>query len=134
MQLYKKILVTIDCSEVDEIIVNHVAQLAKIHGSTVCLIHAIHAHTLDENNALSERALKCIRQYTAIFQKNSVESQTLIRNGEPYPVIAAEIGSGDYDLVAMATHGHGVIGDFLFGSVSDKLKHTIDLPLLLIKA
>jgi len=34
----------------------------------------------------------------------------------------------------MATHGHGLLGDLLFGSVSDKLKHRIQVPLLLIKS
>ncbi|MGA8178481.1 MAG: universal stress protein [Desulfobacterales bacterium] len=34
-----------------------------------------------------------------------------------------EIDKKDYDLIAMATHGHGFSGDLLFGCVSDKLKH-----------
>jgi len=34
----------------------------------------------------------------------------------------------------MATHGHTFIKDILFGSVSDRLKHKIDIPLLLLKS
>ena len=37
-------------------------------------------------------------------------------------------------LVAMATHGHTLIGDILFGSVSESLKHKISIPLLLLKS
>ncbi|NOU36454.1 MAG: universal stress protein [Kiritimatiellaceae bacterium] len=42
-----------------------------------------------------------------------------------------EIETGDYDLVAMATHGHKFLGDILSGSVSESLKHKIRIPLLL---
>ncbi len=46
---------------------------------------------------------------------------------------SCEIETGEYDLVAMATHGHNFFGDILFGSVSDSLKHKINVPLLLLK-
>jgi universal stress protein A len=132
--MYKKILVTIDCSTVDDVIVDHVAELAEIHESSVFLIHAIHAHTRDEDQALNNRAREHLERHATTLAKRGIEAQIIVRNGEPYPVISAEVASGQYDLVAMATHGHGAIGDFLYGSVSDKLKHAIEIPLLLIKA
>jgi len=58
----------------------------------------------------------------------------VLRSGEPDTEILAEIEQHDYDLVAMATHGHSFIGDMLFGSVSRTLKHRIRIPLLLIGA
>lgn len=58
----------------------------------------------------------------------------MIRSGEPDAEILAEIAATDYDLVAMATHGHTFIGDLLFGSVSQSLKHKISIPLLLLKS
>jgi len=53
--------------------------------------------------------------------------------GEPGEQILKEIEKGDYDLVAMATHGHKFPGDLLFGSVSNILKHKICIPLLRLK-
>jgi nucleotide-binding universal stress UspA family protein len=58
----------------------------------------------------------------------------MVRTGEPDREILAEIQGKDYDLVAMATHGHKLLGDILFGSVSRRLEHRIDIPLLLLKA
>jgi universal stress protein A len=63
-----------------------------------------------------------------------IDAHYLIRSGEPDDEILDEIDSGDYDMVAMATHGHSFFGDLLFGSVSRTLKHKINIPLLLIKA
>ena len=57
MQLYKKILVTIDCSDVDGPILAHAGALARQNNAEVVLMHVIHAHTLDQDRALRDKAL-----------------------------------------------------------------------------
>ena len=66
------------------------------------------------------------------MQAEGIDVRSIIKSGEPEEEIIREIETGDYDLVAMATHGHTFIGDILFGSVSDSLKHKISIPLLLL--
>jgi len=134
MQVYKNILVTIDCSPVDEVILRHVSALARQNDARVCLLHVVHSHTLDQDRALREKAQSCLEACRAMLQAQGVEARTLIRGGEPDAQILEEIAGADYDLVAMATHGHRFIGDILFGSVSESLKHKISIPLLLLKA
>jgi nucleotide-binding universal stress UspA family protein len=134
MQLYKKILVTIDCSPVDDVIVRHIAQLAKIHGSLVSLIHVVHSHTRDEDRALGDRACACLQAHADELTKQGITVNQIIKRGEPSPLLLEEIASGGYDLVAMATHGHRLLGDFIYGSVSETIKHAIAIPILLIKA
>ena len=38
------------------------------------------------------------------------------------------------DLIAMSTHGHRFISDLLYGSTADKVRHLVDVPVLLLKA
>ena len=133
MQIYKKILVTIDCSEVDGPIVTHVGALAQQNDAQVVLMHVIHAHTLDQDRALREKSSIAMKTHLAKMQLQGVDVRSIIKSGEPEVEIMKEIENGDYDLVAMATHGHNFIGDILFGSVSDSLKHKISIPLLLLK-
>ena len=57
----------------------------------------------------------------------------VLRSGEPETEILAEVKSSDYDLVAMALHGHTFMADALLGSVSRSLKHSIRIPLLLLR-
>ncbi|MGE4489988.1 MAG: universal stress protein [Kiritimatiellales bacterium] len=133
MQVYKKILVTIDCSKVDDAIIRHVAPLAIQNQAEVCLLHVAHAHTLDQRRALRSHAETCLEQHCSELRRQNINVCKLIRDGEPDEQILREIESGNYDLVAMATHGHKFLGDILFGSVSKKLKHRIGIPLLLIK-
>jgi len=134
MQVYRNILVTIDCSPVDEAIVKHVSALARQNDAKVCLLHVVHSHTLDQDRALREKAQSCLEAGRTMLQAQGVDACTLIRSGEPDAQILEEIAGGDYDLVAMATHGHRFIGDAFFGSVSESLKHKISIPLLLLKA
>lgn len=134
MQIYKKIMVTIDCSPVDETILKHVAALAIQNKAEVYLLHVVHSHTLDQNRVLREHCETCLSGYRDALSRQGIKVHVVIRSGEPDVEILDEIDKDDYDLIAMATHGHGFLGDLLFGSVSDKLKHRTQVPLLLIKA
>jgi Universal stress protein UspA and related nucleotide-binding proteins len=33
----------------------------------------------------------------------------------------------------MTTHGHRLVGDLLLGSTADKVRHQVDVPVLLLK-
>lgn len=133
MQVYKKILVTLDCSPVDDVIIEHVSTLAQQNRAQVFLLHVVHSHTLDQERVLREQAEAALHSRCENLQAQGIEAHSVIRSGEPDSEILKEIEVKDYDLVAMATHGHSFIGDILFGSVSRTLKHRIDIPLLLIK-
>jgi nucleotide-binding universal stress UspA family protein len=57
----------------------------------------------------------------------------LLLSGEPEEELEKAINQGDYDLVAMGTHGHTGFEDLLYGSVSRYLKHRITVPLLMVR-
>ena len=132
MQVYKKILVTMDCSSVDDAIVDHVSALALQNNAQVYLLHVVHSHTLDEDRVLHKRAKASLKTRCEALQAQGITAHMVIKSGEPDAEILKEIEGKDYDLVAMGTHGHSFIGDILFGSVSRTLKHKIRIPLLLI--
>lgn len=133
MGFYRKILVLLDCSPVDDVIIDHVKGLAKAEEASVVLLHVVHSHTLDQDRALGERARSCGARRAAEFEALSIPVETLLLSGEPEVEIVKHVRHGDYDLLALATHGHKVFSDILYGSVSDHLKHELDIPLLLIK-
>ena len=132
MQVYKNILVAMDCSPVDEAIIEHVSALAIQNSARVHLLHVVHSHTLDQERALRERAQTCLAEHGGALKSQGVEINVIVRSGEPDEEILKEIDEHEYDLVAMATHGHSFLADIIFGSVSDTLKHKTSTPLLLI--
>ena len=134
MELYKRILLLLDCSNADNRIIKHVLKLAEIHKSKVFLLHVVHSHTLDQNRFLSEKTDAYMEEKKKLFTAKDIEVETIIISGEPQKEICSELEASEYDLIAMGTHGHGKFFDFLYGSVSDCLKHRTSTPILLIKA
>lgn len=132
MQVYRKILVTMDCTPVDAAIVKHVTALALQNEAQVYLLHVVHAHTLDQERTLLEQAETTIRNHRETMRQQGVSVHIIIRSGDPEREIMVEVEDGDYDLVAMATHGHKFFADVILGSVSDHLKHRLRIPLLLL--
>lgn len=133
MQVYKRILVAMDCTSVDDVIIEHVTSLALQNNAQVYLLHVVHSHTLDQERALRELAEATLNARCEMLQGRGIVAHAVIRSGEPDEEILKEIEGNGYDLVALATHGHSFLGDMLFGSVSRTLKHKITTPLLLIK-
>ncbi len=130
---YKNILVAIDCSEVDTIILNHVSPLAIKLGASVHLLHVVHSHTLDQDRCLREQSQAILEGYRNTMQADGIDAHVVIRSGEPDREILDEIDEHSYDLFAMAAHGHRLPGRIMFGSVSRTLREKITIPLLLIK-
>jgi nucleotide-binding universal stress UspA family protein len=53
--------------------------------------------------------------------------------GDPATEIIKVARGEAVDLIAMTTHGHRLISDLLHGSTADKVRHEVDIPVLLLK-
>ena len=53
--------------------------------------------------------------------------------GEPSDEIIKLAREKKVDLIAMTTHGHRLISDILYGATADKVRHAVDVPVLLLK-
>jgi nucleotide-binding universal stress UspA family protein len=53
--------------------------------------------------------------------------------GEPATEIIKLARAEPVELIAMSTHGHRFISDLLYGSTADKVRHQVDVPVLLLK-
>ena len=53
--------------------------------------------------------------------------------GEPSDEIIKLAREKNVDLIAMTTHGHRFISDILYGATVDKVRHEVDVPVLLLK-
>src|SRR6266699_3456472 len=51
--------------------------------------------------------------------------------GEPSDEIIKLAREKDVDLIAMTTHGHRFVSDILYGATADKVRHEVDVPVLL---
>ena len=57
-----------------------------------------------------------------------------LAKGDPPREIMRLAREQNCDLVAMTTHGHKFVADIFLGSTIEKVRHEIDIPLLLVRA
>ena len=131
--MYEKILLLMDCSPVDQRIVDHVVDLAAVHGSRVHLFHVLHAHTLDQLRTMQAESTACLDAAVGRFAERGVSADYSMVQGEPNEQVLKKIEECGCDLVALATHGHGGFADFILGSVSRAVKHQATKPILLLR-
>ena len=133
MKVYRNILVAIDCSSVDDFLVEEVSALALQLGATMHLLHVVHSHTLDQERFLRAESTLILDRYRQKLEAEGIGVNVVLRSGEPEREILREIEEKNYDLVAMAAHGHSLPERILFGSVSRTLRQTVSIPLLLVR-
>jgi nucleotide-binding universal stress UspA family protein len=79
---------------------------------------------------LAEAELQSIAQQ---LQAAGYQASALVRGGDPVQEIVTCLETGDYDLVAMATHGRTGSDRLLMGSVAERVMRRVRMPLLLLR-
>ena len=137
--MYETILVTLDGTPTDRAIIDHVKVLAKFAGSRVVLLHVADgwaARTYGPDAVSPEIAedTAFLGKVQAEFEASGIPARTVLAYGEPVAEIVKWVGQNGCDLVAMSTHGHRFVGDLFFGSASRRVRHSVRVPVLLLKA
>jgi nucleotide-binding universal stress UspA family protein len=137
--MYHKILVTLDATPTDRAIIDHVKVLAAFAGSVVVLLHvadgwAARTYGSDAISPEIGEDTGYLRKVQAEFEAAGVPATTELAFGEPGEQIIKWVRANGCDLVAMSTHGHRFLGDLVFGSTSRRVRHSISVPVLLLRA
>jgi len=75
-----------------------------------------------------------LQKIQAEFQSLDIAAETILAYGEPVTEIVRWVHEKHCDLVAMSTHGHRLLGDIFLGATASRVQHSIDVPVLLIRA
>ena len=137
--MYKTILVTLEATPTDRAIIDHVKQLAGILQSRVVLLHVADgwaARTYGPDAVSPEVAedKAYLEKTRAEFRDAGIPVEAELAFGEPAKEILKWVREKGCDLVAMSTHGHRFVGDLFLGSTSRHVRHSIHVPVLLLKA
>jgi manganese transport protein len=139
--MYNKILVALDASTADEALLPHIAELAKIHGSQLLLIHVSDgwvARNFEKFELAESQEMKADRQYledtAQKLRADGLKVETKLALGDPPREVLKAAESENCDLIAMTTHGHRLIGDIFFGTTIEKVRHASFIPLLVVRS
>jgi len=138
--MYHHILIPLENSPADETILAHIKPLARITGAKLLLVHVADGWVARNFNQLQLAESDEMKQDRAYLEKRtrdlSAEGFTcaaVLALGEPSDEIIKLAREKDIDLIAMTTHGHRLVSDILYGATADKVRHAVDVPVLLLK-
>jgi nucleotide-binding universal stress UspA family protein len=139
--MYSHILVPLENSPADDTVLAHVAKLAQKSGGRVSLIHVADGYVARNYDQLKLAPSQEMLEDIEYLNKRETELQSLnivtsahLAWGEPADEIIKFAEEIKCDLIAMATHGHGLVADLVLGSVTRSVRHRTNIPVLLIRS
>jgi nucleotide-binding universal stress UspA family protein len=139
--MYNRILIPLENSSADETILAHIKPLARMTGAKLLLVHVADgwvARNFDQLQLAESEEMKHDRAYlerrTRELAAEGFTCTAVLALGEPSDEIVKLAHEKDVDLIAMTTHGHRFISDILYGATADKVRHAVDVPVLLVRA
>jgi len=138
--MYHHILIPLENSPADDTILAHIKALARMTGAKLLLVHVSDGWVARNFNQLKLAESEEMKEDRAYLEKRSRElaaegfsCEAVLALGEPSDEIIKLAREKDIDLIAMTTHGHRFVSDILYGATADKVRHEVDVPVLLLK-
>ena len=138
--MYKHILIPLENSPADETILTHIKPLARMTDAKVLLVHVADGWVARNFNQLQLAESEEMKQDRAYLERRRSElaaegftCAAVLALGEPSDEIIKLAREKNVDLIAMTTHGHRLVSDILYGATADKVRHAVDVPVLLLK-
>ena len=139
--MYRRILVAVEHSAADRTIIEHVAKLAEMTGAELLLVHVADgwaARNFDQLQLRESEEMKDDRAYLESLKRELTEAgrsvEIQLAMGDPASELVKIANSGSVDLIAMSTHGHRYLADLVHGTTADRVRHLVNVPVLLLRA
>ncbi len=137
--MYETILVTLDGTPTDRVIIEHIKQLAKLAQSRFVLLHvadgwAARTYGPDAVSPEISEDTAYLEKVRSEFQSLGIPAEAELAYGEPANEIVKWVRQKRCDLVAMSTHGHRLLADIFLGTTATRVQHSISVPVLLVRA
>ena len=137
--MYDTILLTLDGTPTDRAIIEHVKELAKLAHCRIVLLHvadgwAARTYGPDAVSPEITEDTAYLERVRLEFQALGIPTQSELAYGEPDKEIIKWVRQKPCDLVAMSTHGHRFLADLFLGTTATKVRHSISVPVLLLRA
>lgn len=139
--MYRKILVALENGRADATLLPHVAELAGKLGSELLLLHVADgwaARNFEQLKLTESDEMRADRDYLALCASElhgaGLTVTTQLALGNPPAEIVRVAAAEHCDLIALASHGHRLLGDIIHGSTIDAVRHATSTPLLVVRA
>jgi len=139
--MYRKILVALENSRADQSLLPHVTELAKRLQSHLLVVHVADgwaARNYDRLKLAESEEMKADRAYleqiATQLRAEGLSVTVHLALGDPPAEILKTAEAEHCDLIAMTSHGHRFLADFVFGSTIHEVRHKTSIPILVVRA
>ena len=139
--MYQHILIPLENSATDRVILDHVRPLVKLTGAKLLLLHVADgwvARNFNQLKLAESEEMKGDREYlekvAGQLRSDGFSVETMLALGDPPDEILKVAEDGRCDLIAMAGHGHLLFGDLFHGSTITEVRHRTSIPILVVRA
>ena len=137
--MYKHILVPLENTATDDVILQHVRPLARCTGARLTIIHVADGFMARNQKYFGEseeiaRDRAYLDRRREELGAEGFDVQAILVCGNPAREVLDAAEREHCDLIAMATHGHRFISDLIRGSVASEVRHQARIPVLLLRA
>jgi nucleotide-binding universal stress UspA family protein len=145
---FKRILVPVDFSPCSRLALERASDLANSLGASIDLLHVwqpppvVAPETMVGTGVNNPGMVQIAKQQAEAamgdFVKRARDSGARIESarvepGDPARTIVDEADRGDYDLIAMGTHGRTGLAHLLLGSVAEKVVRRSSRPVMTVR-
>jgi nucleotide-binding universal stress UspA family protein len=137
--MYKKVMVAIGNDETSTFALQEALHIASTNGARLCIVHAA-AKADDEESKNQRVGLELLEQAkSAATAVPEVETRLLGAEGEYglngiAEVVANVAAQWEADLLVVGTKGRRGLERLVIGSVAEKLVHTVEISILLVRS
>ena len=136
--LYRRVLVALDFSHVDPAVVRHSLALG-VTDAEYLFVHIVESAAAlvfgDETDDLeAETDENRLENFIGELNDKGYRVQLKVGYGNPKKQIPEFAEEFQADMLVMGAHGHGWFKDLLFGTTIEKVRHKVNIPVLIVRS
>jgi manganese transport protein len=136
-KVYKRIAVTIDFSSMDNVALSHaISQGGRT--AEYLLIHIVEtagARMMEgeiHDRETSQDTIN-LERYKEQLEEEGYKVKFALGYGDPKKSIPEIVNENKAELLVMGAHGHKALKDIIFGTTVDSVRHSVNIPVLIVR-
>jgi len=114
--------------------------MAEPGRTTLTLLHVVDtpmtrvygSETLDRETNADDQYL---REVVEVLERQGYKARSILLYGpDRASKLIEQLKLEPVDLLVVGSHGHGLVRDLLFGQTVDKVRHGLDIPMMIARA
>ena len=106
--------------------------------SELILIHVVEGvggqlHGSDSRDQERQGDQAYLEQLARALRQTGASARGVLRFGNPARELSRAVADEQIDLLVLGSHGHGKIGDWLFGETAGTVRHAVRIPVLAVR-